>query len=131
MQLMVFKFLRTGMFHNLLFLGSGGRTVFQGGVEEAAKYFRDLGIIKPENVNPADFYMDVIGGQYSQEDGSKYELFGKYETYRYERDGSSRSDTNSDQPTKKEGDGRITPEITQEAIELSIQKPGATQSQGL
>ncbi|EDO49953.1 predicted protein, partial [Nematostella vectensis] len=48
------------MFHNLLFLGPGGRTVFQGSVDEAEEYFQCLGFEKPLNVNPADFYMDVI-----------------------------------------------------------------------
>ncbi|EDO42362.1 predicted protein, partial [Nematostella vectensis] len=50
------------MFHNLLFLGPGGRTVFQGSVDKAEEYFQRLGFEKPLNVNPADFYMDVIGG---------------------------------------------------------------------
>ena len=50
------------MFHKLLFLGPGGRTVFQGTVDEATDYFKKLGFVVPPNINPADFYMDVIGG---------------------------------------------------------------------
>ena len=50
------------MFHKLLFLGPGGRTVYQGDVKGAEAYFRDMGHTVPANVNPADFYMDVIGG---------------------------------------------------------------------
>ncbi|KAL9979697.1 hypothetical protein ACROYT_G017399 [Oculina patagonica] len=49
-------------FHKVLFLAPGGKTVFQGTVPEAENYFRDLGFVKPDQVNPADFYMDVIGG---------------------------------------------------------------------
>ena len=51
-----------GKFHKVLFLAPGGKTVFQGTVPEAENYFEKLGFVKPERVNPADFYMDVIGG---------------------------------------------------------------------
>ncbi|CAB4016980.1 white-brown complex homolog 30, partial [Paramuricea clavata] len=50
------------MFHNILLLGPGGKTVYQGNVSDAAQYFSSLGFNTPANVNPADFYMDVIGG---------------------------------------------------------------------
>ena len=50
------------MFHNILLLGPGGKTVYQGTVSDAAQYFSSLGFNTPANVNPADFYMDVIGG---------------------------------------------------------------------
>ncbi len=50
------------MFHNILLLGPGGKTVYQGSVPDAAQYFSSLGFNTPANVNPADFYMDVIGG---------------------------------------------------------------------
>lgn len=51
------------MFHNILLLGPGGKTVYQGTVADAAEYFSaSLGFATPANVNPADFYMDVIGG---------------------------------------------------------------------
>lgn len=51
-----------GKFHKVLFLAPGGKTVFQGTVPEAENYFERLGFEKPAKVNPADFYMDVIGG---------------------------------------------------------------------
>ena len=51
-----------GKFHKVLFLAPGGKTVFQGTVPEAENYFECLGFDKPDKVNPADFYMDVIGG---------------------------------------------------------------------
>ena len=50
------------MFHKLLFLGPGGRTVYQGSVEGAKEYFDGMGYPCPANINPADHYMDVIGG---------------------------------------------------------------------
>ena len=50
------------MFHKLLFLGPGGRTVYLGDVQGSKKYFDDMGHPCPENINPADHYMDVIGG---------------------------------------------------------------------
>ena len=50
------------MFHNILLLAPGGRTVYQGSVPDAETYFASLGFIIPEHANPADFYMDVIGG---------------------------------------------------------------------
>ena len=50
------------MFHKVLFLGPGGRTVYQGSVEGAKEYFDGMKYPCPANVNPADHYMDVIGG---------------------------------------------------------------------
>ncbi|XP_065051308.1 uncharacterized protein LOC135680985 [Rhopilema esculentum] len=50
------------MFHNILLLAPGGRTVYQGSVPDAETYFASLGFVIPEHANPADFYMDVIGG---------------------------------------------------------------------
>ena len=50
------------MFHKLLFLGPGGRTVYQGSVEGAKEYFDGMDYPCPANINPADHYMDVIGG---------------------------------------------------------------------
>ena len=50
------------MFHKLLFLGPGGRTVYQGSVENAKEYFESMDYPCPANINPADHYMDVIGG---------------------------------------------------------------------
>ena len=55
-------YILAGKFHKLLFLAPGGKTVFQGTVAEAENYFKNLGYQKPDKVNPADFYMDVIGG---------------------------------------------------------------------
>jgi len=56
------------MFHKLLFLGPGGRTVYQGDVEGAKEYFDGMGYPCPANINPADHYMDVIGGVLKKSD---------------------------------------------------------------
>ena len=57
------------MFHKLLFLGPGGRTVYQGSVEGAKEYFDEMGYPCPANINPADHYMDVIGGVVKKDEG--------------------------------------------------------------
>ena len=63
------------MFHNILLLGPGGKTVYQGNVLDAATYFSSLGFNTPANVNPADFYMDVIGGSVKTEEDEEIDLF--------------------------------------------------------
>ena len=63
------------MFHNILLLGPGGKTVYQGTVDDAARYFSSLGFHTPANVNPADFYMDVIGGSVKTEKDEEVDLF--------------------------------------------------------
>ncbi|KAK3702963.1 hypothetical protein QZH41_012414, partial [Actinostola sp. cb2023] len=54
--------------HKVLFLGPGGRTVFLGAVDEAEQYFNSHGLNCPMNINPADFYMDVIGGLHDRQE---------------------------------------------------------------
>ena len=63
------------MFHNVLLLGPGGKTVYQGTVEDAVEYFSSLGFRTPANVNPADFYMDVIGGSVDTGKDEEVDLF--------------------------------------------------------
>lgn len=50
------------LFHEVLLLGHGGRTVFLGPVSAALPYFTRLGFELPINENPADFFLDVISG---------------------------------------------------------------------
>ena len=78
----VFISLSPGQFHKVLFLGTGGRTVFQGTVDEAESYFNGLGLNKPPNVNPADFYMDVIGGTVNDVDVKSIDLFQSWNEYK-------------------------------------------------
>eukprot|EP01084_Bolivina_argentea_P060635 110765_1 len=49
-------------FDNLLLLAQGGKTVYNGQQSKAMIYFKEMGYIKPEFVNPADFLLDIISG---------------------------------------------------------------------
>ena len=79
--LVVMFFFFLGKFHKVLFLAPGGRTVFLGSVSEAENYFEMLGFQIPEKVNPADFYMDVIGGLCKGSDESTSTLPERWEQY--------------------------------------------------
>lgn len=70
-----------GKFHKVLFLAPGGKTVFQGTVPEAENYFERLGFEKPDKVNPADFYMDVIGGVFKSTQSEFTTLPDQWEQY--------------------------------------------------
>jgi ABC-type multidrug transport system ATPase subunit len=50
------------MFDDVLILGKGGQTVFQGPVEECVPYFQSLGYEAPAQGNPADFVIDAVSG---------------------------------------------------------------------
>ena len=78
---MFYFFFFLGKFHKVLFLAPGGRTVFLGCVSEAENYFEMLGFQIPEKVNPADFYMDVIGGLCKGSDESTSTLPERWEQY--------------------------------------------------
>lgn len=58
------------MFHDVLLLGKGGRTVYLGPTEEAEAYFASLGFVCPPHVNPADFFLDVISSEAPRTDGT-------------------------------------------------------------
>ena len=66
------------MFHNILLLGPDGKTVYQGNVPNAEEYFSNLGFKTPANVNPADFYMDVIGGSVESSKNEEVDLFNAW-----------------------------------------------------
>ena len=51
------------LFHDVLLLGKGGFTVYLGPAVKAKEYFESLGFIFPDAVNPADYLMDIIGGE--------------------------------------------------------------------
>lgn len=53
------------MFHCIHLLAPGGRTVYEGSVPQAEEYFASIGFVIPEHSNPADYYMDVVGGAQS------------------------------------------------------------------
>ncbi|CAE8596876.1 unnamed protein product [Polarella glacialis] len=50
------------LFDDVLLLGKGGRTVYQGLGSGTQPYFEELGFMMPERENPADWFMDVISG---------------------------------------------------------------------
>ena len=50
------------LFHEVLFLGKQGKTVFLGPATAALPYFISLGFELPPNENPADFCLDIISG---------------------------------------------------------------------
>ncbi|EDW09473.1 protein brown [Drosophila mojavensis] len=66
-----------------IILMDGGRIIYQGRTEKAAKFFTDMGFTQPLNCNPADFYLKTLAD--SQGTGNAGELLrAKYE---HETDG--------------------------------------------
>mmetsp|Transcript_36121 Transcript_36121/g.58386 ORF Transcript_36121/g.58386 Transcript_36121/m.58386 type:complete len:1258 (+) Transcript_36121:130-3903(+) len=51
------------MFHDVLLLAKGGRSVYLGRTRDALPYFSSLGFRLPIHANPADWYLDIIAGQ--------------------------------------------------------------------
>ncbi|CAE8638660.1 unnamed protein product [Polarella glacialis] len=51
------------LFDEVLLLGKGGRTVYQGPSQGAVPYFQRLGFEIPATENPADWLMDLISGE--------------------------------------------------------------------
>jgi ABC-type multidrug transport system ATPase subunit len=51
------------LFDDVLFMGPGGTTVYQGPVERATHYFERIGFPVPPSTNPADYFLDVISGK--------------------------------------------------------------------
>ena len=66
------------MLDRVLFLGQGGRTVYSGSVDDAETYFAKIGYPLPPYVNPADFYMDVIGDSVKNERKIYVSLFDEW-----------------------------------------------------
>eukprot|EP00854_Cymbomonas_tetramitiformis_P031169 gene31169-39122_t len=50
------------LFHDLLLLYPGGRTVYFGPTHLAIVHFESIGFSPAHGVNPADFFLDVISG---------------------------------------------------------------------
>ena len=97
-----------GKFHKVLFLAPGGKTVFQGTVPEAENYFDCLGFEKPDKVNPADFYMDVIGGVVENKQSEFTTLPESWEQHACQNSAGSEGDENAagdpDSPVRREAD---------------------------
>jgi ABC-type multidrug transport system ATPase subunit len=61
-------------FDEVLLLGVGGRTVYQGKTSKALEYFTKNGFECPPNENPADFFLDVISGSIVQKGNPNFQL---------------------------------------------------------
>ena len=63
---------------------------------QAENYFENLGYEKPEKVNPADFYMDVIGGMCESNQSDVVSLPEQWEQYASENNaGAGRNESAS------------------------------------
>ena len=85
-----------GKFHKVLFLAPGGRTVFLGSIPEAENYFDMIGFQIPERVNPADFYMDVIGGLCKGSEEPTSTLPERWEQYAAENNAGAENTDSAD-----------------------------------
>lgn len=94
-------------FHKVLFLAPGGKTVFQGKVLEAENYFERLGFEKHDKVNPADFYMDAIGGMLESKQSEFTSLPEKWEQYASENNTGAESAGHPDSPVTSEADVKM------------------------
>jgi ABC-type multidrug transport system ATPase subunit len=73
------------LFDDVLLLGPGGTTVYQGPSKLALSYFEMLGFKAPATANPADFFMDVISGSVPREGHPEFkreDLFILWKRYR-------------------------------------------------
>ena len=109
----------TGKFHKVIFLAPGGKTVFQGTVSEAENYFELLGFKKPDKVNPADFYMDVIGGVCETTQAEFTSLPDKWEQH------ASQNSTGAERVENAAGDPD-SPVTTQADVTLDLSFKGST-----
>ena len=72
------------MFHDVLLLAKGGRTVYHGPTEDAIGYFESLGYQCPNHVNPSDFFIDIVSGLQVKTDGtvlSSAQLLAEWEKH--------------------------------------------------
>lgn len=72
-------------FDDLLLLGKGGQVVYFGPVNEAPKYFENIGFSMPAHCNPADYYLDLCQGAIPRKGHPAFqwpELFDIWEGHR-------------------------------------------------
>eukprot|EP01119_Soliformovum_irregulare_P018968 TRINITY_DN5922_c0_g1_i1.p1 TRINITY_DN5922_c0_g1~~TRINITY_DN5922_c0_g1_i1.p1 ORF type:complete len:966 (-),score=184.84 TRINITY_DN5922_c0_g1_i1:909-3488(-) len=62
------------MFHKVLLLGKGGKTIYFGPTNQVEAYFESIGFVCPPKVNPPDYFMDVISGDIAHPDVSPEKL---------------------------------------------------------
>lgn len=83
------------MFHDVLLLGKGGRTVYLGPTKDAVAYFEALGFEVPNRCNPADFLIDVVSGSVPRSgfpEFIKEDLFDLWIEHQKKNNGSSETD---------------------------------------
>ncbi|KAG0326947.1 hypothetical protein BGZ99_008712 [Dissophora globulifera] len=61
-------------FDDLLLLGAGGRVVYSGPRDEAARYFESIGYPVPGDENPADFFISLAAGRVDKERSSEDDI---------------------------------------------------------
>jgi len=120
-----------GKFHKVLFLAPGGKTVFQGTVPEAENYFERLGFDKPDKVNPADFYMDVIGGMCESTQSEFTSLPEQWEQYASQNSAGAEGVDNAagapDSPVTRHADVTLELSFSSSDDILIKENPGITQ----
>lgn len=85
------------MFHDVLLLGKGGRTVYLGPTKDAVAYFETLGFTIPNRCNPADFLIDVVSGSVPRNgfpDFAKEDLFDLW--IEHQKQGGNAPETDAD-----------------------------------
>ncbi|CAM6061208.1 unnamed protein product [Sphagnum tenellum] len=50
------------MFDDVMFLAKGGFTAYLGPISEVEDYFRGIGLVVPDRINPPDHFMDALEG---------------------------------------------------------------------
>ena len=120
-----------GKFHKVLFLAPGGKTVFQGTVPEAENYFERLGFEKPDKVNPADFYMDVIGDMFKSTQSDFTSLPEQWEQYASKNSADEESVENAsgdpDSPVRRQADVTMDLSFNSSTDVLIRENQGITQ----
>lgn len=62
MIFLYFSYTLYKMFDDLILLAKGGLTVYHGSVKKVEDYFKGLGIVVPDRVNPPDHFIDILEG---------------------------------------------------------------------
>eukprot|EP01123_Difflugia_compressa_P012693 TRINITY_DN5542_c0_g1_i1.p1 TRINITY_DN5542_c0_g1~~TRINITY_DN5542_c0_g1_i1.p1 ORF type:complete len:1022 (+),score=141.02 TRINITY_DN5542_c0_g1_i1:292-3066(+) len=86
------------MFHDVLLLGKGGKTVYLGPSNQCLDYFTSLGFKIPKHSNPADFFMDIISGNVPRKghpDFTPSDLFDEWQRH-CNKNGSQNTDVKKD-----------------------------------
>ncbi|XP_065186637.1 uncharacterized protein LOC135817389 [Sycon ciliatum] len=121
------------MFHSVLLLGKGGRTVYLGPSEKALPYFQGLGFQCPEHANPPDFFMDVISGDVARSGHPEFTSVDLFDLWTDHTDGSSaQGKTPRAKPGAVPGQSRLQPmdiEDSPDSEPISTRQPSVPASE--